>query len=276
MSSAEKEVSLLSIIKSVVEEYESCIDKDSFEDEDSEDSSEDEDSLIRKLQRKFNKLIEKLNCDLNLLKTSEGRFKFNEAEVPAIKVILSQIINKKGIISDFVNNKDKDFSVDKVHDLIQELIDEAEKSGMDEDELIYTATFLCSIFSVSPLRSKENCHRLIDALAQKMQDLTSTQQAVYFNKIELLLRKEFSFRLLELAIQTKEIAEIIEFSKELAEDDIGCQNYNVYDPAIMYEYVNRDREALKNIQKDDALRQYIETTIGKKAEDIFNYAASEI
>lgn len=266
MSSTKKGVSLSSIIKTVIKEYGIYAPKE----------GDNEIALREDLYRKFKKLIEKLGCDINVLKPNGKHFEFKEAAVPALKVILSQIIRDEGIISDYVNDRNDDFSVDKVHELIQELIFEAEKTGMDEDELIETATFLCSIFSVSPLRFKENCHRLIDVLALKLQDLPSSNQAVYLNKIELLLRKEVALRLLELAINTEKIAEIIEFSKELYGDDIGCQNYSAYDPEIRCEYINRDREALKNIQEDDALRQYIETTIGKKAEDIFNYTALEI
>lgn len=259
MSSTEKNISLRHIIKTVVEEYGVY-------------KNGDEESLIRDMQRKFNKLITKLGCDVNVLKRNGKNFNFKEEEIPTIKVILSQIIHNEGIISDFVNDRDDDYSIEKIHAMIQELINEAEKAGMGENDLKYTAAFLCNVFSLSPQRSIKYCHRLIDMLAYNLQDLTSTQQAFYLNEVECLLRKEFFLRIAESTVNIKDIAEILEFSKELSEDDIGYQNYSDQEYSIIYEYTKRDREMLKKIQEDDALRQYIETTIGKKAEDIFNFA----
>ena len=46
-----------------------------------------------------------------------------------------------------------------------------------------------------------------------------------------------------------------------------------YDLEKSEEYIERDCAILKRIQEDDALRQYIETSLGKKAEEIFNCAA---
>lgn len=263
MDSTEEKVSLRHVIKSVLKEKKLT-------------NTFYEDSNIRALQRKFKKLIEKLGCDSDVLKPKGNHFEFKQSEVPFIKVILLQLHNEEGMISDFVNDENKKYSYEKVHGFIQLLLDEAEKDGMTEIELKKMAVFLSNIFLASPLRSIESCHRLIDALAANLHDLTSTQQADYLIKIEHLLKKEVSLRIAESAIQTKEIAKIIEFSKELVEDDIGYQNYYGNESEVMYEYTKRDREILKKIQEDDALRKYIENTMGKKAEDIFNYAALEI
>ena len=129
------------------------------------------------------------------------------------------------------------------------------------------------IFLCAPLYISENCHTLIDYLVINLQDLPSTHQAVYLKKIEHLLRKEFALRLAESAMNILDISNIIEESKELGEDDIGIQSYSEFDPEIRSEYIQRDREVLKRIQEDDDLRHYIEGKIGKKAEEIFNYAA---
>ena len=256
-----KKTSLLSIIKSVVGEL--------------SNRNDPIDSNIRNLQRKFNRLIEKLGCDDSILKPNGRLFEFDDAEVPLIKAILVNLSKSQGVIADFVNDKDRTFSQEKIHEFIELLLNEFDKSGMDETEVKQMSVFLSNIFLVSPLRSIEYCHRLIDAFAANLQDLTSTQQSIYLIKIENLLKKEIAMRIVESTIHTKEIAEMIELSKYLAEDDIGCQNYCEQEPEVAYEYIKRDKEILRKIQEDDALRQYIETTIGKKAEDIFNYAALE-
>lgn len=79
----------------------------------------------------------------------------------------------------------------------------------------------------------------------------------------------------ESAINIITAAEIIELSKEECGDEISIQNYEMYDPEIKYEYQQRDKQILEAIQGDDYLRRYIEDTLGKKAEDIFNVAAKE-
>lgn len=231
----------------------------------------------KNLRRHFNKLVERLGTNVDALKKDGKTMIFSEAEVPFMKILLSQFYDKKGIIYEFTTDKstNKKFSPEEVHNLIQQLLDEADKSGMDEEELKQMAIFLSRLFSESPLRSIEYCHRLIDCLALSLGDLTATQQAVCFKHIEDILLKEFKLRIAESAINIKEIADIIEYSKEYFEDEIGVQNYEEYEPEIVYEYMQRDRQILDAIQNDDNLRRYIEDTFNKKAEDIFNLAAKE-
>lgn len=130
------------------------------------------DANVQSLRRAFYKLIEKLGSDKEVLKHGGKYMEFEESEVPFLKVIFSQLYDKKGIIDKFINEKSehKKFSVRDVHKLIQELLDEAEKAGMDEEELIKLAQFFSDIFLESPLRSIEYCHTLIDALALNLQD----------------------------------------------------------------------------------------------------------
>ena len=202
---------------------------------------------------------------------------FSEAEVPFMKILLSQFYDKKGIIYEFTTDKsaNKDFSSKEVHNLIQQLLNEADKSWLDEEELKQMAIFLSRLFSESPLRSIEYCHRLIDCLALNLGDLTATQQAEYFKRVEYILKKEFALRITESAINIKEIAEIIESSKEVDKDEIGTQSYEGFDPEVAFEYQQRDKQVLDTIQNDDNLQRYIEDTFNKKAEDIFNFAAKE-
>lgn len=233
------------------------------------------DSTVRSLRRAFDKLIERLGSDKETLKHGGRTIEFDELDIPFMKVLVSKLYENSGLIADFTHerNKNKPFSSMDVHKLIQSLIDEAAKTGMNENELMQMARFFCSIFFDSPLRSIENCHALINTLASCIQDLTSDQQARYLGKVEHILQKECFLRSTESIIAIKELAELIEISKALADDDIGLQNYYEQDPEIRFEYIQRDQRVLEIIQEDDDLRQYIEKTFKRKAEEIFNYAS---
>lgn len=262
MGKNKESVSLLSIIKCVLNDR-GIADTESY------------DADIKALQRKFNKLIEKLGCNNDVLKPNGKNFEFQKSEILLLKVLLTQLYYEDTALSDFVNNS-KYFSVKDINKLIQSLLDEADRAGVDEPEREQLALFLAKIFFISPLRSVEKCHLLINVLASHLQELPSSRQTVYLHKIERLLDKEFSLRVAESAIEIWSIANSIELSKEFDNNDIGCQDYDGFDPEIRYEYIQRDRAVLERIREDDALRQYIETTFKKKAEDIFNYAALEI
>ena len=103
-------------------------------------------------------------------------------------------------------------------------------------------------------------------------DLTNSQQVAYFEKIEYLLEKEANLLDLESAEYLREMAEYMEASKKRQGDDAGIQSYSWLDPDVAKDHILRDEQALLKIQEDDDLRHYIEKKIGKKAEEIFNYA----
>lgn len=92
-------------------------------------------------------------------------------------------------------------------------------------------------------------------------------------KLEHILKKEWGLRIAELALNSFQIAERIELSKKIAKNNINPPFYYEQDPEIMFEYIERDKRMLEKVQSDDELRLYIETKVGRKAEDIFNYAA---
>lgn len=97
----------------------------------------------KNLRRHFDKLVQRLGTDVDTLKKDGKTISFSEADVPFMKVLLSQFHHKKGIIYEFTTDKSnkKKFSSKEVHDLFQELLDEADKSGMDEEELQQMAAF---------------------------------------------------------------------------------------------------------------------------------------
>lgn len=233
-------------------------------------------SNIRVLQNRFNKLIEKFGCSTDMLKANGRTFNFDESEIPFLRAIISQLYYNKGIMSEIVNSDKEYYTSKQFRELIQNIIDEGDKIGLEEADLQKMVEFFDVIFGYSILRIIENCHKIIDYYTLNLKDLTYTQQFYCLLDLEDGLKKDFAARLVQMAINAKDIAEQIELSKDVLEDNIGCQDYQGFfncEPEISNEYIARDRDLLKKIQEDDALRQYIETALGKKAEDIFNYAA---
>ena len=226
------------------------------------------DANVRRLRRAFDKLIERLGSNKEILKDSEGNFLFQKEDVPFMKIIIEQLYDENGLISKFLN-KNTYFSSKDVRNLIQSIIDEADKGGASENELKEIALFFSSIFLYSPLRSKESCHQLIDALVANLEDLPNSDQSIYLGKLEHILKKEFSLRIAESTQHILAIALGIEFT----DSDIGNHYYYERDPEIRFEYIERDKRVLEKIQEDADLRIYIEKKLGKKAEEIFNHAA---
>lgn len=188
-----------------------------------------------------------------------------------MKVILRQIWDQKGLIANLLDEKSGVSSIE-IHDLIQSMIDEESKCGASKDELVQLALFLQKLFNGWQLYGLENCHSTINALYANMAEMPAGHQALYMSKIEHILKKEYKLRMVEMAYGILDISKIIELSKQECEDEIGIQSYIEYDPEIRKEYIQRDKRVLKLIQDDD-LRHYIEKKMGKKSEEIFNYAA---
>lgn len=234
------------------------------------------DSNIAALRRAFYRLLERLGSDKERFKEN-GKYLFAEQEVPFMIALLTQLYDNNGIIADFVNGgkKSKKFSSREVREFLDILLEEIEKAESDEkkNELEEMGEFFSEIFLWSPLRSVEDCHDLIDSFASYLQDLPVDSQGYYLGSIEHILKKEFSLRYAEATMEMKKLAENIEQSKKIYNDDIGIQRYyGIQDPKIRFHYMQRDKRVLEAIQEDDDLRQYIEKKFGKRAEEIFNYA----
>lgn len=224
-NSAPKVFSLQNIIASVLNDDSNITvtNSDSFE------------SNVKRLSRRFTTLIEIMGGDTDMLKSGK-KYSFAEDEVPFMKVIISQLHRGEGIIADIIDKHktDKVFSAKEVHDFIQEIIDEADKAGADEDTLKKMAVFLQSIFLVSPLHYREHCHKLIDILAINIDDIVSSQQIIYWQKVCHLLKKEVALRIVESSIHIHDLAEfIIEYRK-----DSG--NYNPNEPIYNSESMSEE------------------------------------
>ena len=257
-----EKVTLKQIIVSILTD----VDTDNYSEEEYNQYENDLEKNVRKIYRKMDTLFGALGSSKDVLKGDGNRMEFDELEVPIIKVLITQLYTGQGIIAEFVNSRKNGtkFSSNDVIDFIHALCDEIAKDDtMDKEELAYLAQFFNNVFLYSPLRSLETCHATIDALAVKLHDLPCDEQSIYLGKVEHILRKEFALRIAESTQRVLRIAD----KKVLQE-----KYYYEYDPEIKFYYIQRDQQVLAAIQEDDDLRQYIEKKLGRKAEEIFNYA----
>ena len=246
-----------------------------------EKGSEDTPEKIRKVRRSFDALLARLGSDKAILKiqnkeSSDGKksrdhevMLFDEFEKPMIKTLLLQLMDKKSLIYKFAHPKHykAGFSSSEVFEFIETLKAEIFKDpNLVDIDMVYLHDYLVSIFLYSPLRSKETCHKLIDAIAATLYDLPCYEQTMCLDNVVYFLRKEYWLRTAEAAIGSLKVAENIKDENELS---------IVSDPDIRAIYVKRDSEIMKAIQNDDDLRQYIEKKAGRQAELIFEHAILE-
>ena len=237
-----------------------------------ENGLEHEESYTRRMRRGFEGLLKNLGGSIDGAKAGGRIIEFNDDEVPFIKTILWQIYEGNGIVAKVADERVK-ISTDDIHNLIQAVIDDAEKQGVSKERLMKFTAYFLNLCSYASLYFIENCRKHIEALALNVYEMPSNMQAEYFIKVEHILKKEVALRVAESALGQADIAEFIEMSKEGYDDDIGIQRYSELDPEIRDDYVRRDKNILERIKQDDGLRQYIENKFGKTAEEIFNYAA---
>lgn len=231
-----------------------------------------DDSNVQRLRRGFYRLLDSMGGDKETLKAGRRNIEFDESETSFIKIIIRQLCDSVGLVANFLDEKSNVSSID-IRDLIRSIIDEESNKGASENELVQFALFLQKLFNCWQLYSLENCHSIINQLYSNMSEMPGSVQALYMSKVEHILKKEYKLRTVEMACGVFDISQIIELSKQERKDDIGIQSYIEYDPEIRNEYIQRDKSVLIKIQEDDDLRHYIEKKLGKKAEEIFNYAA---
>lgn len=239
-----------------------------------QDDQQSVDSLSVAMRRGFSKFLKMIGGDVELLKNDKKRIEFTKEEKPVIKKILFEVYQKQGIIFDYMNKykKNETMSARELQEFIQEVIDEADRANFAEVELEGICEFLATVLRYPQKYIIERCHDWIDGLAVNLSDLTYNQQIAYLSDIDKKLKNEFVRRAVESVINIDNIAETLELAKSLyGEEEV--QTYCGYDPEVSYEYMQRDKEILDRIKYDDDLRQYIEKKLGKKAEEIFAYAA---
>ena len=93
---------------------------------------ENVESVVKRLLRQFTKFVEMTGGSIDELKNEQGRMLFDEEDVPLLKIILSQFIQRSGFAYDFLQKKIDLASIDDTHDLIQKMLDLMADDGLSD------------------------------------------------------------------------------------------------------------------------------------------------
>lgn len=226
---------------------------------------------IRKYRRAFNSLIEKLGGDIEVLKKGKRTISFDETEIGFIKFIFNQLYRlDDSILNDFIDDNNE-FSSQKVHEFLELLISDSSQSDLNVNEKRQLVEFFSDIFLLSDKRLIDECHSMIDKIAQQSLMFKRQERLFLLSHLHEYLKRYIFFILEEGTIEIEETAESIETLKN-RKNQSDCL-YDFLPPILRCEYINRDEYILERIQEDDDLREYIEKKIGKKAEEAFSYTA---
>lgn len=122
---------------------------------------------VRKYRRYFYKLIEKMGGDIEVLKKGTRNISFDENEVGFIRSIIKTLCSfNKSTLSDFIEGNDE-FTPVIVHKFLEELAADLGQSDISEDEKRRQIQFFSDIFLLSDKRIIEECHTIIDMIAQR-------------------------------------------------------------------------------------------------------------
>ncbi len=232
----------------------------------------------KNLHRLFDRFLRGLGVDKETLKGENKRFSFNEAEVFCTKIALRKLYENDGIVADIANEcaDEEMLSYEKIRQLALEFINEANREGWDKEEQEILKDVLSDTFSLKASHFIWASHKMIDMLAGEASGLLANKKEESLRKIYIFIAKELINTIVELPIETVEVADMLEYTKELYGNELGYQDYSGNEKSIQLEYQSRDKRLLKAIQEDEGLRKYVEEKIGKKAEEIFSYAAKNI
>lgn len=234
----------------------------------------------RTLLRRFYKLVSLCGGTPEALKDQNGHIYFEDENITFLKYVIIQLVNNDGICSRLIDKhtKDNTISAKEIHNFIQGYLDLMEKEGYSEQDMVATLELFSWLFCDPLLASIEYCHQMIDFIHFNLLLYPYTYQVLEMKKVEEQIKKIFAQTVVEAVFEVGELAQFIEKTKALNEDDVGIQKYfcneDGEEDGASLEYKSRDYRVLQMIQQDKDLRLYVEKRVGKKAEEIFNVAAA--
>ena len=236
----------------------------------------------RTLLRRFYKLVSLCGGNPDALKDRNGHIYFSDEDITFAKYILMQLVNNEGICSKLIDKHTKEDSITPkaIHNFIQGYLDLMDAEGYSEEDMMASLKFFSWLFNDPLLASVEYCHQMIEFIHLNLLTYPYTYQVLEMKKVEDQIKRIFARTVVAAVFEVGELAEFIEKSKSLNEDDIGIQEYFCNEEGeedeCSLEYKARDCHVLQLIQQDDDLRQYVEKRVGRKAEEIFNVAAATL
>jgi hypothetical protein len=180
-------------------------------------SHENQESAKRKLHRRFSKTIENCGGTLDCLREGNANITFPDEEAEFIKLILIQLVKEEGLSNKIWQNKDGVFSLDDIHQFIQDDIDYLEECGYDEATIKGVVKELDMLFQLSTRVKLEECHRILDCYALNIQPYLYTYQLKILEDLRQNLVREMVKSSVNAAIYCGEFGECIKDAMELSE-----------------------------------------------------------
>lgn len=229
------------------------------------------------LERRFNEFIKCCGGDINILKDSSGRIYFEEKEEEFIRYILLELADEESIMYKIVKGKDyEEISFDDVTNFMDDL-NKLLRNKYSDEQVDFFMSSLDLKIQYGAQVELNNIMNIIDAIDSNLSTYIYTYRLQKLNELRIKLEQEFVNTTVEAVMNTGKLAEFIESTKELLEDNIGVQNYESSsdeeeEDDIQLEYLQRDRQTLNYLKENPYIKKHIEEKVGKKVEDIFNIA----
>ncbi|MGN0650039.1 MAG: hypothetical protein ACI4KM_06350 [Oscillospiraceae bacterium] len=236
----------------------------------------DEENISRNLSRYFDTFLKSIGIISDYIKNQKRQYEITEENAPFVKSLLISMYLSDNIAK-FIRMNKNDHGIiktDKFHDYVQLLIDEIDKKGdFTEEQIKNFVSGISNIYRAFPLSIIDSCHVLLDNIKNTFASLTFNQQFEYSYTLYNILKSEFAHRFVNQAIDIRMISEILDNNMDQynKEDVLKYTECDYLSDELRLEYVERDSHIIALIQEDVLLREYIEKSLGKKAEEIFCY-----
>lgn len=228
---------------------------------------ENVESVVKRLLRQFTKFVEMTGGSIDELKNEQGRMLFDEEDVPLLKIILSQFIQRSGFAYDFLQKKIDLASIDDTHDLIQNMLDLMADDGLSDCEAQAIVDWLDRVFQFSFRVEMEHCHRLVDGVAVNLLLYPYTHRMIYLNGFRHVLQQAFAETVVHAMMGIGELAEVLQIAKESAETTNPSDLYG--DDPVGAEYQQRDANVVQFLSDNPEIRHYVERRTGATIEEIW-------
>ena len=179
----EKKASFDSIAREVINET-MDVDKDEYVDEKNGKPPIQIESAVKKLRRKFEKLVKCFKGDISMLGDNGRTSQFGELEQVFLHTVLTHLATNTGISTELLKmEKEEGLDLSDIHEYIQGMIDIMVKKGYADNDILENIPQLDAIFHFTILQIAEECHSYVDTTMFNIRDLPYLKQVGVMKKL---------------------------------------------------------------------------------------------
>lgn len=226
-------------------------------------------SAMKKLRRKFEKLVRVCGGDIEKMKDGTKCISFPDQEKEFIKIILIQLAKEEGLSQKLWEGHDDGMTLEEVQDFIEYFASYLQKKGYSYEVIQDVVQTMDILFQVRVRRQLAYCHRLLDCYAENLTPYLYTYQVRFMEKLikEMLLMTVRST--VEASIYCGDLAETLKMGMNLSETDDVAELYGEEDDPIRDEYVERDKKVIAYLKQHPEIKEAVEEKIGMKISSIW-------